>query len=73
MSAVTPNHPAHAGLGPLESRYVDVARIDWKPTPTPGIDMKVLMQDEASGLLTALFRWAPGTELPLHEIGRAHV
>ena len=67
MSAVTPNHPAHAGLGPLESRYVDVARIDWKPTPTPGIDMKVLMQDEASGLLTALFRWAPGTELPLHE------
>lgn len=67
MSAVTPNHPAHAGLGPLESRYVDVAQIDWKPTPTPGIDMKVLMQDEASGLLTALFRWAPGTELPLHE------
>ena len=67
MSAVTPNHPAHAGLGPLESRSVDVARIDWKPTPTPGIDMKVLMQDEASGLLTALFRWAPGTELPLHE------
>lgn len=67
MSAVTPNHPAHAGLGPLESRYVDVARIDWKPTPTPGIDMKVLMQDATSGLLTALFRWAPGTELPLHE------
>lgn len=67
MSAVTPNHPAHAGLGPLESRYVNVAQIDWKPTPTPGIDMKVLMQDEASGLLTALFRWAPGTELPLHE------
>ena len=67
MSAVTPNHPAHAGLGPLESRYVDVARIDWKPTPTPGIDMKVLMQDATSGLLTAPFRWAPGTELPLHE------
>lgn len=67
MSAVTPHHPAHAGLGPLESRYVSVAQIDWKPTPTPGIDMKVLMQDEASGLLTALFRWAPGTALPLHE------
>ena len=29
--------------------------------------MKVLMQDKESGLLTALFRWQPGTELPLHE------
>ena len=29
--------------------------------------MKILLQDEATGLLTALFRWAPGTELPLHE------
>ena len=29
--------------------------------------MKVLMQDKAQGLLTALFRWQPGTELPLHE------
>ena len=26
-----------------------------------------LMQDDASGLLTALFRWQPGTQLPLHE------
>ena len=29
--------------------------------------MKVLLIDEDSGLLTALFRWAPGTELPRHE------
>ena len=25
------------------------------------------MEDKASGLLTALFRWAPGSRLPLHE------
>lgn len=51
----------------LASRYVDVAALGWKPTPTPGIDMKILLKDEASGLMTALFRWAPGTALGLHE------
>jgi quercetin dioxygenase-like cupin family protein len=55
------------GLGPLESRYIDVATLPWKPTPTPGIDMKVLMSFPETGLLTALFRWQPGTQLPLHE------
>lgn len=55
------------GLGPLDSRYIDVDSIDWKPTPTEGIDMKVLMSMPDTGLLTALFRWQPGTELPLHE------
>jgi anti-sigma factor ChrR (cupin superfamily) len=55
------------GLGPLASRYIDVAAMPWKPTPTPGIDMKVLMSFPETGLLTALFRWQPGTQLPLHE------
>jgi anti-sigma factor ChrR (cupin superfamily) len=67
MTALTPFHPAHEKLGALDSRYVKVDQIPWKSTPTPGIEMKILMQDEASGLLTALFRWAPGTQLPLHE------
>ncbi|MCB1996715.1 MAG: cupin domain-containing protein [Rhodoferax sp.] len=52
---------------PLDSRYVNVDELPWKPTPTPGIDMKILLQDKDTGLLTALFRWAPGTELALHE------
>jgi anti-sigma factor ChrR (cupin superfamily) len=55
------------GLGPLQSRYIHVASLPWKPTPTPGIEMKVLMSFPESGLLTALFRWRPGTPLPLHE------
>lgn len=67
MTTVTPFHPEHDKLAALDSRYVRVDQIPWKPTPTPGIDMKILMQDEASGLLTALFRWEPGTQLPLHE------
>ena len=67
MPAQTPFLEGEAGLDPLASRYVDVASLPWKPTPTPGIDMKILLQDKESGLLTALFRWAPGTTLDLHE------
>jgi len=53
--------------GDLASRYVDVDALPWKPTPTAGIDMKILLDVPETGLLTALFRWQPGTELPLHE------
>ena len=51
----------------LASRYVEVESLPWKPTPCPGIDMKTLLEDSESGLLTALFRWQPGAELALHE------
>lgn len=51
----------------LASQYIDVAALPWKPTPTPGIEMKILMEIPETGLMTALFRWAPGTQLPLHE------
>lgn len=67
MTATTPFAPNHEGLGPLASRYVEVEKLPWQPTRFPGIEMKVLLKDEASGLLTALFRWAPGAKLPLHE------
>ncbi len=67
MTAQTPFLEGEAKLDPLASRYVDVDSLPWKPTPTPGIDMKILLQDKESGLLTALFRWAPGTSLDLHE------
>lgn len=49
------------------SQIVDAAKLDWKPTPYPGIDFKVLLDDPSTGLLTAIFRWAPGSVLPLHE------
>lgn len=65
--AHTPHLAAEEALAPLASRYVSVDALPWKPTPTPGIDMKILLQDEVSGLLTALFRWQAGTELALHE------
>lgn len=67
MALETPGCPAANALPPLASRFLNVDELPWKPTQVEGIDMKVLMQDKESGLLTALFRWQPGTELPLHE------
>ena len=67
MTATTPFMQGEDRLGPLASRYVDVDSLPWKPTPCSGIDMKILLEDKDSGLLTALFRWQPGAELALHE------
>jgi anti-sigma factor ChrR (cupin superfamily) len=67
MTATTPYLANEDMLGPLASRYVDVESLPWKPTPCPGIEMKVLLEDKDTGLLTALFRWQPGSELTLHE------
>ncbi len=67
MTATTPFLANEDVLGPLASRYVQVDELPWKPTPCAGIDMKVLLEDKETGLLTALFRWQPGSELTLHE------
>src|ERR1700732_3154315 len=67
MTATTPFLTNEDMLGPLASRYVDVDSLPWKPTPCPGIDMKILLEDKESGLLTALFRWQAGAGLGLHE------
>jgi anti-sigma factor ChrR (cupin superfamily) len=67
MAVTTPNAVNHAGLAELASRYVDVATLPWTPTRFKGVDVKVLMEDKESGLLTALTRFAPGAVLPDHE------
>ena len=46
MAAITPGASGHDKLGPLASRYVDVAELPWQATKYPGIEMKVLMEDE---------------------------
>ena len=55
-----------AGLVPA-STYVDIADVPWVPTRFPGIAVKTLMENKATGLSTMLFRWAPGARLPDHE------
>lgn len=67
MSAQTPHLAGQETLAALDSRYVETEALPWQSTLTPGIDMKILLEDKESGLLTALFRWMPGTQLPLHE------
>ncbi len=66
MSAMTPNYDFGA-LPALASRLVAVETLPWTPTPFAGIEVKTLLKDEATGLLTCLFRWAPGAVLPMHE------
>ncbi|WP_416896915.1 MAG: cupin domain-containing protein [Minwuia sp.] len=64
--AVTPNARSHAALKPMASRFVDVDDLPWEATPYDGISSRTLLFEKASGLLTALIRMAPGSELPDH-------
>ncbi len=67
MTATTPNYKFAESLGALQSRLVEVEKLQWQPTPYKGVEIKVLMTDEATGLMTALFKWQPGAVLPDHE------
>ncbi len=67
MSAVTPLAENHARLGALASRFVEVDALPWARTRFPGVEVRVLLEDRASGLLTTLLRMAPGARLPDHE------
>lgn len=67
MPPITPFADELNALPELASRYVNVDALPWKSTGFPGIDMKILLREPETGLLTALFRWEPGAVLPLHE------
>lgn len=49
------------------SHHVKPAEMEWKPTRFPGCEVKTLMMDPKTGLMTALMRFAPGAVLPDHE------
>ena len=51
----------------LRSRHVRVDEMEWQKTRFPGCEVKTLLFDPASGLVTALMRFAPGAVLPDHE------
>lgn len=67
LTTVTPNYDFGRALGPLQSRLVEVEKLPWAPTGHEGIDIKILMKDDTTGLMTALFRWQPGSVLSDHE------
>lgn len=66
MTAFTPAYE-FGPLSALASRLVDLEKLPWTPTPFPGIEVKTLLKDEATGLMTCVFRWAAGAVLPMHE------
>jgi len=67
VAAHTPDWNGENALDPLSSRYVDMEQLAWRKTAFPGIEIKVLLQDKDTGLMTSLTRMAPGAVLPQHE------
>lgn len=66
MTTWTPHADGHDTLAALSSRYVTVDDLPWQQTRFPGVEIKVLMEDRETGLLTTLTRLAPGATLPDH-------
>ena len=64
MDAVTPKSQKS---GEQHSHVVRPANMEWQPTRFPGCEVKTLLFDRDSGLVTALMRFAPGAVLPDHE------
>ena len=60
MDAVTPK-------ADLRAQVVRPASMAWQKTRFPGCEIKTLLFDAASGLVTVLTRFAPGAVLPDHE------
>ena len=54
-------------LPSLASRYLKVDELPWQDTRFPGVQMKVLVEDKETGLVTGLFKFAAGAKLPDHE------
>ena len=67
MNSVGMRAEIHAGTEELRSRHVCASKLPWQKTRFPGVEVKVLLLDKASGLATALVKMAPGAELPDHE------
>jgi len=53
-------------LSTPRSTFVDVEHMPWTASKFPGVEVKILYQDEATGMLTVLTRMAPGSFIPLH-------
>ena len=54
MSAVTPKVKAHEQLAPLASRFVEAATMPWETTVYEGVEVKTLLVDPESGLMTRI-------------------
>ena len=64
MDAVTPRQKKAADQ---HSHLVRPAEMQWQQTRFPGCEVKPLLYDAQTGLVTSLLRFAPGAVLPDHE------
>ena len=64
MDAVTPKAKPTVDE---HSHIVRPANMEWQQTRFPGCEVKTLLFDAETGLVTALMRFAPGAVLPDHE------
>ena len=64
MDAVTPKSQKSADQ---HSHVVRPASMEWHQTRFPGCEVKTLLFEPQTGLVTALMRFAPGATLPDHE------
>jgi anti-sigma factor ChrR (cupin superfamily) len=62
MDAIVPKTKADE-----HSHVVRPAIMEWQKTRFPGCEVKPLLFDKQTGLVTALMRFAPGAVLPDHE------
>ena len=67
MTVRTPDWKAEGELKARSSRYVKMDVLPWRQTAFPGVEIKVLLEDKDSGLMTTITRMAPGAVLPMHE------
>ena len=66
MDAITPKSRPQAHVE-THSHVVRPTEMEWKKTRFPGCEVKGLLLDKETGLVTALMRLAPGAVLPDHE------
>ena len=65
MDAVTPK--SKHDTADTHSHVVRPRDMEWKKTRFPGCEVKGLLLDKSTGLVTALMKFAPGATLPDHE------
>ena len=53
-------------LASPRSHFIDVVNMPWTPSKFPGVEVKILYQDEKTGMLTVMGRMQPGSFIPLH-------
>src|ERR1700691_5398939 len=74
MDAITPK--GKHDTADTHSHVVRPTQMEWKKTRFAGCEVKGLLLDKATGVVTALMRFAPGATLPDHEhvkIEQTHV